>query len=73
MIHIRSLQMTLQTYFNLDPEERWRFREALREEDDPDASLNDLLVQIAETRDARGRGGDTWREQDIAKPRRQFP
>ena len=55
----RSLRTTRQIYFNLDPEEHWRFREALREEDDPDASLNDLLVQIAETRDARGRGGDT--------------
>ena len=59
LLGLRSLQTTRQTYFNLDPEEHWRFREALREEGDPDASLNDLLVQIAETRDARGRGGDT--------------
>ena len=54
----RSLQTTLQLYLYLHPEEHRRFGEALREEDDPDASLNDLLVQIAETRDARGRGGD---------------
>ena len=55
----RSVQTTLQLYLYLHPEEHRRFGEALREEDDPDASLNDLLVQIAETRDARGRGGDT--------------
>ena len=59
LLGLRSLQTTRQTYFNFDPEEHWRFREALREEGDPDASLNDLLVQIAETRDARGKGGDT--------------
>ena len=53
-----SLQTTLQTYLYLDPEEYQRVGKALSEEDDPDASLNDLLVQIAETRDARGRGGD---------------
>ena len=58
LLGLRSLQMTLQTYFKLHPEEHRRYGEALREEDDLDASLNDLLVQIAETRDARGRGGD---------------
>ena len=59
LLGLRSLQTTLQTYFKPHPEEHRRYREALREEGDPDASLNDLLVQIAETRDARGRGGDT--------------
>ena len=48
----RSLQTTLQIYFDLHPEEHRRVWEALREEDDPDASLNDLLVQIAETRES---------------------
>ena len=55
----RSLRTTLQIYRDLDVDEHLRVWEAFREEDDPDASLNDLLVQIAETRDARGRGGDT--------------
>ncbi len=43
-----SLQTTLQTYLYLDPEEYQRVGKALSEEDDPDASLNDLLVQIAD-------------------------
>ncbi len=58
LLGLRSLKTTFQTYFKLHPEEHRRYGEALREEDDLDASLNDLLVQIAETRDARGRGGD---------------
>ena len=54
-----SLQTTHRIYRDLDLDERLRIWQALREQDAPDASLNDLLVQIAETRDARGRGGDT--------------
>ena len=46
-----SLQTTRQIYRYRDIDERWRVLAALREEDDPDASLNDLLVQIAETRE----------------------
>ena len=44
-----SLQATHRLYRNLDPDEHQRIWQALSEEDDPDASLNDLLVQIAET------------------------
>ena len=44
-----SLQATHRLYRNLDPDEHERIWQALSEEDDPDASLNDLLVQIAET------------------------
>ena len=51
LLGLRSLPMTLKTYSNLDPEEQGRFGEALREEDDPDALLNDLLVLIAGTRE----------------------
>ena len=51
LLGLRSLKTTFQTYFKLHPEEHRRYGEALREENDPDASLNDLLVQIAETRE----------------------
>ena len=51
LLGLRSLKTTFQTYFKLHPEEHRRYGEALREEDDPDTSLNDLLVQIAETRE----------------------
>ena len=44
-----SIQTTLQTYRDMD--EHARFQAALREEDDPDASLHELLMRIAETRD----------------------
>ena len=46
-----SVQTTRQIYRDLDIDEGWHVWEALREEDDPDASLNDLLVQIAGTRE----------------------
>ena len=48
----RSLETTHQLYRDLD--ERWRAQQVLSEEDDPRSSLNDLLVQIAETRERAG-------------------
>ena len=50
-----SPQATHRLYRDLDLDEHERIWQALSEEDDPDASLNDLLVQIAESRE-QGQG-----------------
>ena len=52
-----SLQTTYRLYRNLHPNEHERIWQAFSDEDDPDVSLHDLLVQIAETREG-GEGGE---------------